>query len=864
MLEFALDPSGETIPPGFASEDLEITPLDRGRFVAGTLLAGRYRIVGLLGRGGMGEVYKAEDLKLRQIVALKFLPEELSSDGPMLARFHREVRAARQITHSNVCRVHDIGETEIGPRTFQFLSMEFIDGEDLSALLRRIGHLPAPKALELARQLCAGLGAAHEAGVVHRDLKPANIMLDGRGRARITDFGLSGLAEELRGEESSGTPAYMAPEQLSGAPATMAADIYALGLVLYEIFTGKRPFEGATVSDLIERQKKHIPRPSAIIRSIDPLIESAILRCLSRQPENRPKSPYEVAASLPGRDPLAEALAAGETPSPEMVAASGKKDGLNARVAWTLLGCIFFILAGVGWVFNPAKARRESFAKPPEVLAERARTILNQLGYSTSSADAASGIALDEDLQTWAEHSGHLASSLPGWIRFWYRESSDTLSPASLHVIGPFYAAPEFRITWDDPPRLNPGMFNVTLDSEGRLLELVAVPLPGSGAPTPVDSSVLLGMAGLSAQDLTAVEPERAAITGAQQLAWIGRRPDQPDIPLRVEAAFAAGRPVYFSVVGPRTHVVEKWPPWQQSLIAISTMSVVVFVVFGGALLAWRNLQTGRADRRGAFRLALFAFVAVSLAWLLGSDHRFGWQELMVWVNSLGEALVWSVAAGVVYLAVEPFARHRWPQALISWNRLVEGRFTDSLVARHVLAGVFFASLVSIVRTTGLLAHWSLPELPETRLLDAMQSNFRTASFVLGLLVDSANIPLVLFFLLSFFRSLGNQYFAMTLWIIFLNLLTRPLDLTVPGVLLVSVFGVLWLVSVTRFGLVAGMAMWFADRVFRAEIMLWPQSWYAGRMYLLLATVAALSVYAFKMSLGDRPALSLKLMDVKE
>jgi serine/threonine-protein kinase len=855
MLKFGLDS-----PP----EDLEKTPLDRGRFVAGTLLDGRYRIVGLLGRGGMGEVYKAEDLKLRQIVALKFLPEELSTDGPMLARFHREVRAARQITHPNVCRVHDIGETEIGLQTLQFLSMEYIDGEDLSALLRRIGHLPAPKALELARQLCAGLGAAHEAGMVHRDLKPANIMLDGRGRARITDFGLSGLAEELRGEEPSGTPAYMAPEQLRGAPATMAADIYALGLVLFEIFTGRRPFEGATVGELLERQKKNIPPPSAFIRSIDPLVESAILRCLSPQPEVRPKSPYEVAASLPGRDPLAAALAAGETPSPEMVAASGKKDGLSSAVAWTLLGAIVCILLAVGWVFNPADARRGSFAKPPDILAERARATLNQLGYSPSFADAASGFTLDEDLEAWAEHSGHLASSEPGWIRFWYRESRDTLAPASLHVIGPFYAAPELRVTEDDPPRLQAGMSNVTLDSDGRLLEFLAVPPPGSRAATPVDSNLLLSLAGLSSQNLTAVEPTQQAIAGDHQLAWIGHRQDQPDIPLRVEAGFSEGRPVYFSVVGPWTHVFEKRPAWQEAVIVISSMSVLVFVVFGGSLLAWRNVQTGRGDRRGAFRLALFAVVAVSLAWLLGSDHRFGSQEYKVWVNSLGEALVWSVVAGVMYLAVEPFARHRWPHALISWNRLVEGRFKDSLVARHVLVGIFLASIVSIVRTTGLLLHWSFPELPETRLLDAVQSNFRTVSFVLGILVDSANIPLALFFLWSFFRSLGNQYVAVTLWIVLLNILTRPLDLTVPGVLLVSVFGALWLVSVTRFGLIAGMAMWFADRIFRAEIMLSPQSWYAGKMYLLLGIIAALAVYAFKMSLGNRPAVSLRLMELKE
>ncbi|HSO75569.1 MAG TPA: serine/threonine-protein kinase, partial [Blastocatellia bacterium] len=194
-----------------------------GRFVTGSVLAGRYRIVSLLGRGGMGEVFKAEDLKLNQTVALKFLPEKIALDGGMLARFHNEVRIARQVAHPNVCRVYDIGEVE----GLHFISMEFIDGEDLASLLRRIGHLPGVKAVEIARQICGGLAAAHEMGILHRDLKPANVMIDGRGKARITDFGLAVVSEELREEDVlAGTPAYMAPEQLTGKEVTQRSDIY--------------------------------------------------------------------------------------------------------------------------------------------------------------------------------------------------------------------------------------------------------------------------------------------------------------------------------------------------------------------------------------------------------------------------------------------------------------------------------------------------------------------------------------------------------------------------------------------------------------------------------------------------------------
>src|ERR1700722_3296248 len=213
--------------------------INEGRFLPGRLVASRYRIIALLGKGGMGEVYRADDLTLGQAVAMKFLPDEAGHDEGLLERFRNEVRMARRVSHPNVCRVYDVGEVD----GQTFFTMEYVDGEDLASLLRRIGRLPPDKALDIARHLCAGLAAAHTKGVLHRDLKPANIMLDGRGQVVITDFGLAGVADDIRGAEvRSGTPAYMAPEQLTGQEVTMSSDIYSLGLVLYEVFTGKRAF----------------------------------------------------------------------------------------------------------------------------------------------------------------------------------------------------------------------------------------------------------------------------------------------------------------------------------------------------------------------------------------------------------------------------------------------------------------------------------------------------------------------------------------------------------------------------------------------------------------------------------------------
>ena len=273
--------------------------LDEGRFAAGTVIGERYRIISLLGRGGMGEVFRADDLALGQPVALKFLPKAMT-DEFTLERFRNEVRMARRISHPNVCRVYDIGETD----NQVFLSMEYVDGEDLSSLLHRIGRLPSDKALEIARKIGAGLAAAHDKGVLHRDLKPSNIMLDERGEVLIMDFGLAGLVHEIA-DVRSGTPAYMAPEQLAGNEVTARSDIYALGLVLYELFTGKPAFPGNTRDEIARVRRESTPhRPSKVVNDLDPWVEMVILRCLDEEPENRPSSALIVSAALPGREYL--------------------------------------------------------------------------------------------------------------------------------------------------------------------------------------------------------------------------------------------------------------------------------------------------------------------------------------------------------------------------------------------------------------------------------------------------------------------------------------------------------------------------------------------------------------------------------
>jgi hypothetical protein len=852
---------------GFATHRPEFTPLDQGRFVAGTLLSQRYRIVGLLGRGGMGEVYKAEDLKLRQLVALKFLPHTSSGDGSMLARFHREVRTARQITHPNVCRVHDIGEISTAAGTLHFISMEYIDGEDLATLLRRIGHLPVNKGIELARQVCAGLATAHEMGVLHRDLKPANIMLDGRGRARITDFGLAGLTEELRGDEGSGTPAYMAPEQLRGAGATARTDIFALGLVLYEVFTGKRAYEGSNVAQLIEQHDRAVTPPSSRIRDIHPLVERVILRCLEKEPSARPQSPLEIVFALPGGDPLSAALAAGETPSPEMVAAAGEKVGLKPAIAWGCLIAILLLSVVVVFPLNPAQVRNHLMVQPPEVLVNKARELIEGLGYGPP-VDYSYGYKLDEHYVEYGKHLGSVSKfkshlSRGSWIQFWYRESPRVLSPVSAQLKEPVYfASPDARVTLEDPPQSTPGMVTVVMDSQSRLLEFTAVPDPNIGSPLgTTDWSLLLRKAGLDPEQLTPMKPSWDSSASNSRAGWTLQAPEWPEIPTQVQAANAGGKPTYFRVSTPWP-LPEEAKPVGGGVLSATVIAVISFLLVAGPVLAWRNIQIGRSDRRGAFRLSFFAFCVLMLAWLFGSNHRLAPSELKLYLNAIAESLSWSVFAGIMYLSLEPFVRTRWPHALIGWNRILEGRFRDALVGRDLLIGISFAAVLGVVRAATYFFNLSLPQLPEPSVMNAIQSSRHVISFLFALVFDSANMPLALFFLFSFFRLvLRNTWLATAAFFVLINTFVNLPNPELGGILIGSVFCLLWLLAVTRFGLVAGMSMWFADRIFRAEIMFVPEAWYAAQIFLLIGAMAALAVYAFTISIGNRAIVSPTILD---
>src|SRR5215467_212855 len=559
-----------------------------GRFAPGQIVAERYRIVALAGRGGMGEVYRAEDLKLSQIVAIKFLPESLSKDAAALARFHSEVRIARQISHSNVCRIFDIGDAQ----GITFFTMEYVDGEDLASLVRRIGRLSPDKATEIARQICAGLAAAHERGVIHRDLKPANVMLDGAGKIRITDFGLAGLAASMQGEDArAGTPAYMAPEQLAGKEVTTKSDIYSLGLILYEILTGKRAFEASTLQELVRlRESGTITNPSTLVRDLDPLIESVILRCLEADPDKRPASALQVAAALPGGDPLAAALAAGETPSPQMVAAAGSTEGIKPWLGLMLVGTVLLGLVALMMLADRYRVQNLTpLEKSSDVLLARSQEIIQQLGLKETPADAAHGFFTDSDYLNYIqEHDKtqtrwqRLASDRPATILFWYRQS-----PREMQSDNFFNSIGSGVITPWEPPSDVTGMISVFLDSQGRLLLFKRIPPeydPPTGSSPPPDWSPLFSAAGLDLSKFTPATPEWSDLLYSDtRAAWTREITAPIHVTERVEAAAYRGKPVYYRVLFPWAN------PYRDRLHPASAhqklAGMIGIVLFGAVLL---------------------------------------------------------------------------------------------------------------------------------------------------------------------------------------------------------------------------------------------------------------------------------------
>ncbi len=264
----------------------------------GSTFAGRYQIIEELGRGGMGRVYKVLDKDIDEKIALKLLNPEVAADEKIIKRFQNELKFARKITHKNVCKMYHLAKKEETP----YITMEYVPGEDLKSLVKRKEKLATEEAISIAKQVCEGLVEAHELGVVHRDLKPQNIIIDDKGRAKIMDFGISRSLETKGVTEAGviiGTPEYMSPEQVEGKEVGKRSDIYSVGVILYEMVTGKIPFEGGTALSIALKHKSEIPQePWQINAQIPENLSRVILKCMEKAKEKRHEGASELLSEL--------------------------------------------------------------------------------------------------------------------------------------------------------------------------------------------------------------------------------------------------------------------------------------------------------------------------------------------------------------------------------------------------------------------------------------------------------------------------------------------------------------------------------------------------------------------------------------
>ena len=801
----------------------------------------------------MGEVYRADDLELGQPVALKFLMKGAVRDPVALNRFRGEVRSARQITHPNVCRVYDIGEH--GGRTFY--SMEYVDGEDLSSLLRRIGRLPPAKANELAQQICAGLAAAHSRHILHRDLKPSNILIDGRGHAHIADFGLATRANEDTGEVA-GTPAYMAPEQFRGDPATTRTDLYALGLVLYELYAGSRPFEGASFAECKHQHQQGIPRPLVeTVRDLDPGIEQTILNCLERDPAKRPPSVLAVSAGLPGGNPLAAMIAAGETPPPEMVAASGEAGALSKASA-LLLSAAMLLCIGVTIYFARYAHLINLFPvdKSPEYLSDRAHDLASSLGDVPAPADDAWWFSQSNDDDRMLSETPSpqryrdVGSIYPSVLQFHYRQSPRPLPSTSHRSISPLDPAPYYS---DE--------IALALDTRGRLISFSEIP-PEKSNRTADDRVQDWGpfwqAASLNPEDLTPIPalwtPDVAA---DHSFAWRG---EAQGYRFEVHAASRQGTPVFFQIVRPEqapSRMVGAWTP------AGNRFSAIVFGILGVATLlcslyfAYQNLRSGRGDRRGALRFACTSYTISFIFLILTAHHLYDVGYEWAWLEAaIGTAAGIPIAMAVFYLALEPYIRRTWPELLVSWARLLSGHFTDPLVGRDVFLGILLGAAQVSLWVSLVAAPFFLPIRGETPYFDP--AALESTSAFLGDTLQKLNLGLTdsigalsVMFLMG--KLTKRKWIAATaagvVWTT-LNVSGYNYSLEVPVAL---VGGAIAAYVLGRLGLLAAFSM------FASMFVLWstPFSldfarWYAGRGVFLLLIVAGLAVYGMRVALGSQ------------
>ncbi|HKS97605.1 MAG TPA: hypothetical protein VJV74_15930, partial [Terriglobia bacterium] len=590
-----------------------------------------------------------------------------------------------------------------------------------------------------------------------------------------------------------------------------------------------------------------------------------ILRCLEQDPALRPASALAVAAALPGGDPLAAALAAGETPTPEMVAAAGEKEGIAPRaavagLATVIVGLAIVIAAGL----QVSGLRMMPQALAPEVLTEKAQEIVKSLGYPERPVDQAGEWYYQTEFTDYVQsHDGprpnwvKVLSGRPQVLVYAYRQSPVYLDPEGFQGLSITPGVVQF----DDPPAIQSGMINLIVDSQGRLTYFAAIPKelePNPPPATPADWKPLFAAAGIDPTQLKPAEPQWVELGAFDtRAAWTGTWPDSGR-PLRVEAAAWRGKPVYFALIGPWTKPTRGQ---QSNTTSGQRVSLIIQVVLTivlltcGAWIARRNYIQGKSDVQGALRLSSAVLVIEIAIWACRAHFIPELSALGRFILAVSTGLFVSAAIAVLYLALEPFVRRRWPQAIVSWSRLMAGRVRDPLVGRDVLWGVTLGVVWSVVISVGFLLFKRAGATPQL----ASQALLTGGRQMLGIWL--LNVVLCILGTLQFFFVvflarilLRNKWLAAAVFVAIWTAINAGSNghvaIAVPMWVVVYTIAAY---AATRFGLITlAVAAFTANVLLNVPYTLDFSAWYATDAFAILLSFVVLAGWGFYTALAGQ------------
>jgi hypothetical protein len=630
--------------------------------------------------------------------------------------------------------------------------------------------------------------------------------------------------------------------------------------------------------ELMKMRENSAPTsPSSLVKDLDPLLERVILRCLDKDPAQRLASALQVAAALPGGDPLAAALAAGETPSPEMVAAGGETEGLRPLTA---LLCLLGVCAALCLLFFVGKRTKLvsflPFGDSPEVLATKARDTIARLGYTDAPVDTATGFALQNNYLQHIQANQRtttrwevLRQDEPPAAIFWYRQS-----PKLLTSIAPSDNLIYGRIQQGEPPLDTSGSKLAVLSLRGRLLRFEAIPPQVDDAAGPIpttDWSPLFAAAGINAQEFRPAAPKWFPLAwGDTRAAWEGTWPGRSDIPLRIEAAAYRGKPIYFDLISPwdRPERMELSSGFRQNAIGQwFSIGLLFFIIGAGVWIASRNLRLRRGDLKGSVRLALFVLIVALVNWALLAHHVSSPFEFILFILAVSIGLFFSAVTWLLYTALEPFVRRHWPGTIISWSRMLSGQFKDPVLGRDILLGALFGVASAVLEHLQPLVEAGLGKAPERPIAVgapyAVEGMRGALAMVFYGMTQSLSTALLVFFLFFVVRLILRKSWPAA---VVVSLLFCIPSLGAPNpvidMLFTGPFFLAFLYVLHRYGLVALAALYFTDQLADSMPITLPlNAWYAEGGLVAVIAILLVALYGFQTSRAGKPLFGSGVLD---